>query len=235
MKNEQNEDPLSFFVLASESPRRRELMALLGLPFRVQKAAVDETAQDGESPRETAQRLAQAKARAVATDTPSALVLGCDTVVAFDSEVMGKPAGSDEARAMLSCLRDRPHTVYTALVLVGGGRESVEVAETTVFMRNYTDAEVAAYVASGDPFDKAGAYAIQNAAFDPVASWKGCYANVMGLPLCHLSRMLQDRQLDLTVDLPTACQEHTRQSCTVFPNILSLGHRSSPTFTDSDS
>ena len=146
-------------------------------------------------------------------------------LVALGEELLGKPANPDEAHAMLTHLRDRPHTVYTALALFGAGEETVEVAETTVLMRDYSDAELAAYVASGDPLDKAGAYAIQNVVFDPVASWEGCYANVVGLPLCHLLRMLRGWQIVLPVDLPVACQGHTRQRCAVFPDILA-GHLS---------
>jgi len=202
-------------VLASASPRRRELLSLLGLPFRVVRAQVDEAAMAGERPARTAGRLALAKARAVAARCPGALVVGCDTVVALEGEMLGKPADAEEARAMLSRLRGRTHTVYTGIALVGEGQETGTVVATEVVMRAYTDAELSAYVASGDPLDKAGAYGIQHPLFHPVGSWNGCYANVMGLPLCHLARLLQGWGVVPPADVPAACQAHTGQRCAV--------------------
>ena len=211
----------SVIILASASPRRRELLALTGLPFRALPASVEESVAAGPAA-DAAARLAQAKARAVAALHPQAIVLGCDTVVALDGTVLGKPSGADEARAMLARLRGRTHFVYSAIALAREGHELAQVAETAVTMRDYTDAEMESYVSSGDPSDKAGAYGIQHPTFHPAASWVGCYANVLGLPLCHLTRALRAWSVVPPAAVPTACQTHTGQRCTVFPHILSL-------------
>ncbi len=210
-------------LLASSSPRRQELFSLLGLPFQVAAAQMEEEAEAGEAPQDMAGRLALAKARVVAALHPEALVVGCDTVVALRGEVLGKPADAAEAGAMLRRLRGRPHRVCTGVAVVGQGREAVEVAETTVLMRPYSDVELVAYIASGDPLDKAGAYAIQHPVFRPVASWEGCYANVVGLPLCHLVRLLRAWSVVPAADVPAACQSHTGKACSVFREILGRG------------
>jgi MAF protein len=209
-------------ILASGSPRRRELIQLLDLPVRAITAPVEEEIQPDESPAEMVVRLARVKARAVAASHPHTPILGCDTAVAFEGRVLGKPADADEAHAMLTRLRGRTHAVYTGVGLRRAGEEVGQVAETAVAMRRYSDAELAAYIASGDPFDKAGAYAIQHPAFDPVARWRGCYANVVGLPLCHVARALRAWGVAPPADVPAACQAHTGQRCRVFPNILGV-------------
>jgi len=215
-------------ILASASPRRRELFALLGLPYRATAAAVDETIGEGEPPEHGVARLARAKAVTLAVRHPDALVIGCDTVVALEGEVLGKPADEEEARAMLLRLRGRDHTVYTGVAVMGKGRGAVQVARTTVWMREYSDAEIAAYVATRDSLDKAGAYAIQHPGFRPVAAWEGCYANVVGLPLCHLVRMLRGWGIHPAVDVPAACQSHTGRQCEIFEEILSRSGSSAP-------
>jgi MAF protein len=187
---------LKTLVLASTSPRRRELLAGLGVTFRVEAADVDEAIRAGERPVETARRLALAKARAVAArlgEATDGLVIGADTVVAMGSRVLGKPASPAEATAMLRELRGKTHRVITGVAIVdpATGRSAVGSETTRVRMRHMTDAEIAAYVASGDPFDKAGGYAIQNRAFHPVESIDGCYNNVVGLPLCCLVKVLR--------------------------------------------
>jgi predicted house-cleaning NTP pyrophosphatase (Maf/HAM1 superfamily) len=123
---------------------------------------------------------------------------------------------------MLRRLRGRDHAVYSAVTLLepGTGRTTTEVAKTHLTMRVYTDAEMATYVASGDPLDKAGAYAIQHPGFHPVASLRGCYANVVGLPLCHLTRGLRSLGVEPPHDVPTACQAHTGRRCRVYGAIL---------------
>jgi predicted house-cleaning NTP pyrophosphatase (Maf/HAM1 superfamily) len=123
---------------------------------------------------------------------------------------------------MLRCLRGRSHSVYSAVTLVEAatGNTLTDVAETGLRMRAYTDAEIAAYVASGDPLDKAGAYAIQHPGFHPVAELQGCYANVMGLPLCHLARCLRTWGVEPLCEVPTTCQVHTGRRCAVYPTIL---------------
>ncbi|NIU63497.1 MAG: septum formation protein Maf, partial [Pseudomonas stutzeri] len=149
------------------------MLALLGLPFEVTVADVAEDPLADESPAAAAVRLSQAKARAARSRGrhPDALIIGCDTIVALDGELLGKPRDAAEALSVLRRLRGRSHTVFSAVTLLEpvAGRTSSDLAETWLAMRAYTDAEVAAYVASGDPLDKAGAYAIQHPGFHPVA------------------------------------------------------------------
>jgi septum formation protein len=207
-------------LLASQSPRRRELLALLGLPFETDASEVDETPHSGEPPAALAARLSQAKAQACPADR--AVIVACDTVVACDGQALGKPRDPDEASEMLRRLRGRTHSVYTGVTLLEKDTERsvTDVAETQVIMRAYADAELAAYVASGDPMDKAGAYAIQHRSFHPVSKVQGCFANVMGLPLCHLTRHLRRWEIDPLQDVPAACQAHTGQRCAVYQSIL---------------
>ncbi len=215
-------------LLASQSPRRRELLALLGLPFETAAPDVDEAPQAGESPAALAARLSQAKvwvcARQARTDdaTDHTIIVACDTIVAHEGQVLGKPRDKDEAAEMLHRLRGYPHSVYTAVTLLEKttARVLTDVAETQVIMRAYTDDELAAYVASGDPMDKAGAYAIQHPGFHPASEVQGCYANVMGLPLCHLTRCLRDWEAEPQQDVPDVCQSYTGHRCAVYPSIL---------------
>jgi len=226
-------------LLASQSPRRRELLALLGMPFEVTSPNVVEDALPNEPPAALVARLSQAKAHAACaepdshTSHPGPLIVACDTVVALDGEILGKPRDPTEAEAMLRRLCGRSHTVYSAVTVLEHttGRTTTEIAETRLTMRPYTDAEIASYVASGDPLDKAGAYAIQHPGFHPVATYQGCYANVMGLPLCHLIRSLRaftrsrhasrtGAGMEAAKDLPTACQSHTGRHCAVYAAIL---------------
>jgi MAF protein len=211
-------------LLASASPRRRELLALTGLEFEVRPAEVDETPMPAERPEEYVRRMSREKAGAVAQRLPPgspALVVGADTSVVANGRILGKPADDAEAAAMLRALRGGVHRVLSAVTVVdvAGGRQVTELAETEVPMRDYSDEELAAYVASGDPFDKAGGYAIQHAGFQPVAGLNGCYANVMGLPLCHLTRALRRAGLSLT-GVPDACQQHTGYACPIYQVIL---------------
>lgn len=209
-------------LLASGSPRRRALLALLGLPFEVASADVDETPHEGESPSATALRLAQAKACHVARSAPpGVIVIAADTVGALDGVVLGKPTDAADAERMLRALRGRVHQVYTAIVLVQVAHASLwDVATTDVLMRCYSDEEMRAYIASGDPMDKAAAYAIQHAGFHPVASLNGCYANVMGLPVCHVARSLRRLGVEIQTDAPTACQQHLDYACPVYADIF---------------
>ena len=210
-------------ILASASPRRKELLTLFGLPFTIQVAHVDEESITHPDPATNVVGTARLKAEAVAqrVDEP-AIIIASDTTVAIDGEMLNKPASAAEAREMLTRLRGRQHQVHTSLYLIntGSGRRVADVASVDVPMRTYSDAEIAAYVASGDPMDKAGAYAIQNLDFNPVSELAGCYAAVMGLPLCHLARCL--RQLGVTGNpaLAAACQQHHDYHCPVYAGIL---------------
>ena len=218
-------------LLASRSPRRHELLALLGLPFGVITSNVPEIPEPDESPAKFVARLSQAKARAACSQPGQAksatgantIIIACDTVVALDGDLLGKPRDAVEATTMLRRLREQPsHAVYSAVTLLEPPTDHTltKVAETQLTIRAYTDAEIAAYVASGDPMDKAGAYAIQHSGFHPVAKLRGCYANVMGLPLCHLTRCLRALGIEPSRDVPTACQVHTDRHCPVFATIL---------------
>jgi len=179
-------------LLASASPRRCELLARLGLSFNVVPADVDETPLPGETPAELARRLAASKAAAVLADRPSAIVLAADTVVSHEGQALGKPVDAADAVRLLQGLRGRGHEVITAVCLARSGHPPLTAASrTAVWMRSYTDAEIAAYVATGDPFDKAGAYAIQHPQFRPVARLVGSYTNVVGLPLSLVAPLLR--------------------------------------------
>jgi MAF protein len=203
-------------ILASGSPRRRELLARLGLSFRVVVPDVDEDVASNAdlTPEEMAEALANAKALSVAQREGAHLVLAADTLVVDGETILGKPRDADEAAAMLRRLRDREHRVITGVAVVDTGRSTailVDHVTTAVHMRPYGDDEIAAYIACGEPFDKAGAYAIQDPQFRPVASYDGCYCNVVGLPLRALIRLLRRTGLDITDDhlagLPSECAE----------------------------
>ena len=179
-------------ILASASPRRRQLLASMGLSFEVAVPDIDENALEGEAVDRLARRLSLAKAEAVAATHVESVIIAADTIVVIDGHVLGKPSSEADAIDMLARLRDQRHLVYSGLALVdtATGRRCQQVAITPVYMRNYADKEILRYVAGGGAMDKAGAYAIQDAGFVPVARIGNCYANVMGLPLCHLYRAL---------------------------------------------
>ena len=180
-------------VLASGSPRRRELLAALGWSFEVRPVDLDETAWPGEDAAAYVGRLALEKARA-AMRVPAnegALVLGADTVVALDGELLGKPRDEEDARRMLRQLSGRRHEVLTGVALLDGDREWLEIARTKVDFAPLSDQEIADYVRSGEPMDKAGAYAVQGLGGLFVAAIDGSYSNVVGLPVTVVYKMLQ--------------------------------------------
>lgn len=193
--------PRRRLVLASASPRRRELLAALGVPFDVAPSSLDESAFDRQPDSALyVEQLAFAKAQAVAgtLQDAQALVIGADTTVVVDGRRLGKPASADEARAMLRHLRGRTHEVFTGIAILdaASGQAQVRHHRSVVHMRHYTDAEIDAYIATGDPLDKAGAYAIQHTGFHPVEHVEGCYFNVVGLPVCVLGAALAEFNLD---------------------------------------
>jgi septum formation protein len=204
-------------VLASQSPRRREFFRLLGIPHVVDAADVDEENHTGLAPAEVVQSLSQTKARTVAVRHPDAIVVGADTIVVLDGNILGKPADEADAMRMLRALRGREHLVLSSVTVIHpSGVEVTERTETVVRMRDYSEDELRAYVGSGDPMDKAGAYAIQNAAFRPVAEIAGCYTSVMGLPLCHLARAFWRVGEPLSARVPNLCRSETGHPCAVF-------------------
>jgi len=201
-------------ILASGSPRRRQLLACLGLPFRVVVPDVDEDVPSAAdlAPEEMAEALARAKALSVAQRERSGLVLAADTLVVDGETVLGKPRNAAEAGAILRRLRDREHRVITGLALVHAARSGLSLVDhvtTIVRMRPCGEQEIAAYIARGEPFDKAGAYAIQDQMFRPVAAYQGCYCNVVGLPLRAVIRLLRQAEVDITdkhlAGLPAEC------------------------------
>lgn len=199
-------------------------MALTGWTVEPRPADVDETPQVGEEAHAATRRLAQAKAHAAQSVSPHAdIVLAADTIVVDHGQILGKPSSEDEARLMLRRLRGRPHTVVTSItVLTPDGSSLTDQCITDVPMRDYTDDEIEQFIASGAAHDKAGAYAIQDAGFQPVesASLRGCFANVMGLPLCHVVRTLRRLGIEPPEDVPQACQTHTGYECPVYEGIL---------------
>lgn len=180
------------FILASSSPRRREIIGSMIEHFEIIKPEIDETQDINEAPHDYVKRLSQEKAQAVATQIhEDATILAADTVVILaadtigieaNGKILGKPLDADDARAMLKRLRNRPHQVCTAFTVLRGGYQHTEMVCTTVHMRDYSDAEIDNYIDTGDPFDKAGSYAIQHEGFHPVREIEGSYSNVVGLP-----------------------------------------------------
>jgi septum formation protein len=181
---------VSRLILASASPRRRELLATAGLPFSVRSRPVEEVRALGEAPEEYARRLARAKAEA-AWESADEIVLGADTIVVLDDRVLEKPVDAADAVSMLRALSGRTHTVITAICLRHAGGEIVDAASTRVHFVELDEAEIEDYVASGEPMDKAGAYGIQGLASKFVDRIEGCYFNVMGLPLPLVYRHLK--------------------------------------------
>jgi len=179
-------------VLASASPRRQELLRNAGIAFTVQPADVDETPLPGESARACAERLARDKALAIARSRPDDVVLGADTVVVVDDQILGKPADGEDATRMLRLLSGRTHEVITGVCVVAPNREEKTASETTLVMfTGLSEDDIWEYVATGEPMDKAGAYAIQGIASRWIPRIEGDYSNVVGLPIALVYRMLQ--------------------------------------------
>lgn len=195
-------------ILGSASPRRRELLALLAAPFTVATPDVDEQPHPGEPPATLAQRLSQEKAAAIAASHTEGMVIAADTIVVHHGEVLGKPRDADHARVMLQRLRGQSHLVLTAVTVhdAATGKALTDICESRVTLRAMGDDEIEAYIASGDPMDKAAAYAIQNQDFAPTEQVIGCPANVMGLPMCHVVRSLRRQGIDLPPSPPTTCR-----------------------------
>lgn len=187
-------------VLASASPRRRELLSALFDRFDVLPGNVDEEEHFTGSAGEGAERVARAKAEAVARIAPDALVIAADTAVAVEGTVLQKPSDASDARRMLQLLSGRTHQVVTG-VAVCTGKQSLSGVETTeVDFAPLTDEQICAYVATGEPMDKAGAYGIQGRASIFISGIRGCYFNVVGLPLFRLNRLLQDLGIEVWQD-----------------------------------
>jgi nucleoside triphosphate pyrophosphatase len=217
------------FILASQSPRRRELIQLLGYPFQVMVADVDEESVTEADPAVNVVQTAQLKAAEIAAQLAGSplpantFIVAADTTVAFAGEMLNKPVNAAEAHFMLQRLRSKQHEVHTGMVLLEpkSGREWRGVNTAVVTMRHYSDEEIEAYVASGDPLDKAGAYAIQHPQFRPVAQLNGCYCGVMGLSVCDLIMALTQFNVQVPMDLTAVHQAHLHYPC---PTLASLIH-----------
>ncbi len=180
-------------LLASASPRRRELFTHLDLPFTCTSVDIDETPHPGELPETMVKRLALAKAEAAAPHAPESWVVGSDTVVALGDEILGKPTDTNHAAQMLGRLQGRSHRVWTGVAVLRPGQSSEVFAESTaVWFRAMSGREIADYVATGEPMDKAGAYGIQERGAVFVERIEGDYFTVVGLPLCRLSQVLNN-------------------------------------------
>jgi septum formation protein len=178
-------------VLASQSPRRSEILKQAGIPFTVRAASVDESPIEKEKPEEYVQRLAEWKAAAVHAG-PTDIVLGADTTVVIDDEMLAKPVDHADAARMLALLSGRRHEVLTGICLKRGDEVVVDWAVTQVWFRAMTEQEIEEYIASGEPMDKAGAYAIQGLASKYIEKIDGCYFNVVGLPVSLVYKHLRE-------------------------------------------
>jgi septum formation protein len=202
------------------------LIQLLGYPVTVTSANVNEDSVTHPDPAVNVVQTADLKAMTIAAQTPPqterTIILTADTTVALDGQMLNKPADAAEAIDMLNDLRDRTHEVHTGVVLLdaASGEKVTGVHTAVVTMRPYTDAEIAAYVATGDPLDKAGAYAIQHPIFRPVARLDGCYLGVMGLSLCHLLHLLRPWEVAMLADLTAVHQAHQHYPCPLYQDLL---------------
>jgi len=189
--------PVQYVYLASASPRRRDLLAQIGVPFRVLGVAVDEAALAAEAPADYVTRLAVAKAEAgwrrsgVDADVPAAPVLGADTAVVIDGRILGKPRDRTDALDMLGALAGRTHAVYTAVALRTGDGTAARLSRSEVSLRSIEAAELTAYWQTGEPSDKAGAYAVQGFGAIFVQELRGSYSGVMGLPIFETAGLLR--------------------------------------------
>lgn len=184
-------------VLASQSPRRKELLGRMGLEFVTQASKIDESAFDGLEARELVATLSREKAQWIARQLDGeTLVIGADTVVVRDGAALGKPKDTEDAVGMLLSLSGRDHQVCTGVTVCRGERVLTQVEETQVTFRDLTEAEVRQYVSTGEPMDKAGAYGIQGLGGLLVEGIRGDYSNVVGLPVCRLGQMLKDFGVD---------------------------------------
>ena len=198
-------------ILASASPRRRELLSGLGLNFQVMPPDVVEESYPGESPQETVARLSLSKALAVAARINNGYIIAADSMVVLDGRALGKPEDSAEARRMLRKLRGTSHQVTTGVTVLDAGSERrlTDTMTSDITLRNFTDEEIEASIKSGTPMDKAGSYAVQDQVLRPAESWVGCYSNIVGLPLCRVGQMLEELGCDISAwrafPLPGEC------------------------------
>jgi len=192
------------FILASASPRRRELLASIGLAFDVKPSNVPEVRQEGEAPEEYVARLSRDKANALAAQHPDEWIIAADTTVLLGDELLEKPADAQDAARMLATIAGKTHIVYTGVTLENASRgyRDTRVAESEVRMLPLTSTDIEWYVRTGEPLDKAGAYAVQGIGAMFIDSIHGSYTNVVGLPLATLFQMLRKAGIDPLSDQP---------------------------------
>jgi septum formation protein len=184
-------------ILASASPRRAELLKFMALDFEIIPSHVDESANKSESPQDHVLRLSRIKAQTVADRYPETCVLGADTIVVIDEEILGKPANRYDAEQILQKLRGRVHEVYTGFTLINKGTGALisQTVRSLVTVRNISNDEIAWYVSTPEPYDKAGAYAVQGLGAFFIKEIHGSYTNVMGLPLCEVVDVLKKEKI----------------------------------------
>ena len=202
-------------VLASASPRRRELLGEMGLKFQIVPSGVPEVPMPGEPPEDVVRRLSADKALAVASTVGQGFVIGADSMVVLEGEVIGKPTDAAEARLMLLRLRGTRHQVATGVTVVdaASGRYLSDSMTSNITLRDMSEQEIDASIATGTPLDKAGAYAVQDTELQPAQSWDGCYSNIVGLPLCRLGEMLAELGYPLPPDWPEKAARVCGDSC----------------------
>ncbi len=188
-------------ILASKSPRRKELLSMMGLDFTVQTADIDETMDQRQTPAHEVAAVSARKAEKIAREQPDDVIVSADTIVVIDGKILGKPKDEQDAARMLGLLSGRTHTVYTGLTVHANGESKTQVVATDVTFRELTDAEIAAYIATKEPMDKAGAYGIQGYGSMFVSHLNGDYFCVMGLPVCTLAGMLRSAGVEILGNL----------------------------------
>lgn len=215
------------FILASKSPRRKDLLRNLIDSFLIINPEIVEVREKGETPEEHVLRISERKALAgrkmvKASPGMDCVIIAADTIVVHGDRILGKPEDKTQAVQMLTELKGKTHFVYSGLAVYDTSGQEVltRMVSSKVQMREYTEEEIEEYVASGDPMDKAGAYAIQNHQFDPVPEFNECYANVMGLPLCHLAVLLYELDSPIYDDVAVRCQESIGYRCPIFSEVL---------------
>jgi septum formation protein len=212
-------------LLASTSPRRREMLSWLMSGFGTYASDIDESVLENEEAIPYVIRMAESKAlKAIEEVKCYPFILSSDTIVVYEGEILGKPLDSEHARKMLQRLRGKIHKVFTAVTVAKpqSGIVFTVCCVAEVPMRQYSDEEIEAYILSGDPFDKAGSYAIQNESFHPVEHFSGCFACVMGLPLCHVIRHMKKLDLPMPDDPKEICYEHLDYDCEISSSVLSF-------------
>jgi septum formation protein len=211
------------FWLASNSPRRKEMFTWINWDWGACAANIDESQLPFEHAQEYVVRLAAEKANnSIPGFQEEDVVVAADTIVVLDDTVLGKPINDEHAYEMLTSLRGRDHYVMTAIAVRRMDHANLrqDLCKTKVHMRAYTDQEIARYIDSGDPRDKAGAYAIQNENFHPAIKFKGCYSSVMGMPLCHLERTIRGIPDYEPKDLALICQNHLKYTCPITTRVM---------------